>query len=247
MIKRIIFAKNFWKDKTNIMSKNDIQQDKNLEGFESALTKSEQFIEDNQKLLTYIVLGALVVVSGYLAFHKFYAEPKESEARSYMFVAEQYFQKDSFNLALNGDGNYYGFLDIIDEYGVTKSANLSKYYAGVCYLHLGDYEEAINYLKKFSSEDIMVSAVAKGAMGDAYSELGKYKQAISNYESAANQTPNSFTTPLYLNKAAQLYEEEGEYKKAIELYEIIKKDYAQSQEGRSAEKYIARAKMQLEK
>lgn len=223
--------------------KNDIPQDKNLEGFESALTRSEQFIEDNQKILTAIVLGALVVVSGYLAFHKFYAEPKEDEARANMYVAETYFQKDSFNLALNGDGNYDGFLDIIDEYGVTKSANLAKYYAGVCYLHLGDYEEAIKYLNKFSSNDLMISSVAIGAIGDAYAELGKNKQAISNYEEAAHKTPNSFSTPLYLNKAAQLYEEEGNFNKAVELYEAIKKDYPQSQEGRSADKNIARAKI----
>ncbi len=230
------------------MSKsNDIKQDANLEGFESALTKSEQFIEDNQKTLTFVVLGVLLVVAAYLAFYKFYAEPKEEVAQSYMFVAEQYFQKDSFNLALNGDGNYFGFLDIINDYGVTKSANLAKYYAGICYLHLGNYDEAITYLKKFSSDDIMVSAIAQGAIGDAYAEKDKFSEAISHYEKAANATPNSFTTPIYLNKAALLYEEEGNYKKAISLYEKIKTDYAQSQEGRSAEKFIARAKLALEK
>jgi len=227
--------------------KNDNKQDANLEGFESALTKSEQFIEDNQKILTYVILGILVVVGAYLGFKKLYTEPREAIAQSNMFVAEQYFQRDSFNLALNGDGNYPGFLEIIDDYGVTKSANLAKYYAGVCYLHLGDYEEAISYLKKFSSNDIIVSSVANGAIGDAYSELNKYSQAISYYEKAANANPNAFATPIYLNKAAMLYEEDGNFKKAIELYEIIKKDYPQSQEGRSAEKLIIRAKLQIEK
>jgi tetratricopeptide (TPR) repeat protein len=227
--------------------KDDIKQESSLEGFEGALTKSEQFIEDNQKTLTYVILGALLLVAAYLGFHKFYTEPKEELAKSEMYVAELYFQKDSFNLALNGDGNYYGFLDIIDKYGITKSGNLSKYYAGICYLQLGNFDEAISYLKKFDSDDIMVNATAQGAIGDAYSELQKYGQAIKYYEKAANSTPNAFITPLYLNKAAQLYEEEGNYKKAIELYEKIKKDYAQSQEGRSADKLIARAKLALEK
>ncbi|MGE4288670.1 MAG: tol-pal system YbgF family protein [Salinivirgaceae bacterium] len=229
------------------MSKKNIKQDDNLQEFESALTRTEQFIEDNQKLLSYIVLGALIIVSGYLAFQKFIVDPKEDEARSYLFVAEQYFQKDSFNLALNGDGNYYGFLDIMDEFGMTKTANLSKYYAGISYLHLGDYQAAIDYLKKFKSTDLIISSVAKGAMGDAYAELGEYSKALSLYEAAANDKPNDFSSPIYLNKAAILYEQEGEYQKAIALYEKLKADYPQSQEGRQAEKMIAKAKLALEK
>jgi tetratricopeptide (TPR) repeat protein len=229
------------------MSKKNIKQDENLQDFESALTKTEQFIEDNQKILSYIVVGALLLVAGYLAFQKFVVAPKEDMALSSMYVAETYFQKDSFNLALNGDGNYDGFLDIIDEYGITKSANLAKYYAGICYLNLGNFEEAINYLSKFSTDDIMVGSVAKGAIGDAYTELGEYGKAISHYESAANDNPNEFSTPIYLSKAALLCEKESNFKKAIELYEKIKADYPSSQEGRSAEKMIARAKLELEK
>jgi len=228
-------------------SKKNIENDGNLEGFESALTKSEQFIEDNQKTLTYVALGALIIVALYLSFQKFYVEPLEDDARNNMFVAEQYFQRDSFNLALNGDGNYFGFLDIISDYKMTKSSNLAKYYTGVCYLQLGDYEEAISYLKKFSSNDVMVSSIANGAIGDAYVELGEYSQAISYYLKAANDSPNDFSTPIYLAKAAQLHEEEGDYKKAISLYEIIKADYSKSQEGRNIEKFITRAKFQMEK
>jgi tetratricopeptide (TPR) repeat protein len=230
------------------MSKNNKNtEDHNLEGFEVALSKSEQFIEDNSKTITYIVVGILAVVALYLGFQKFYVDPQDNDARSNMFVAEHYFQRDSFNLALNGDGNYYGFLDIIDEYKFTKSANLAKYYAGICYLNLGEYEEAISYLKKFSADDIMISSVAFGAIGDAYSELGEYDDAISYYHKAANDKSNDFTTPIYLNKAAQLYEENGDYKEALKLYEQIKADYSKSPEGRTAEKYIARLKLKLEK
>jgi tetratricopeptide (TPR) repeat protein len=163
-----------------------------------------------------------------------------------MFVAEQYFQRDSFNLALNGDGNYFGFLDIISDYKMTKSSNLAKYYAGVCYLHLGDYEEAISYLKKFSTSDIMISSIKNGAIGDAYVELGEYKQAVSYYEKAANSNANEFSTPIYLNKAGQLLEDEGDFKKALDLYETIKADYPKSAEGRNIEKVIARAKLKME-
>jgi tetratricopeptide (TPR) repeat protein len=189
--------------------KKNIEKDPSLEGFETALTKSEQFIEDNQKTLTYVALGALIIVSLYLSFQKFIIEPKESEANENMFVAEQYFARDSFNLALNGDGNYFGFIDISSDFKMTKSANLAKYYTGICYLQLGEYEEAISHLKKFSTSDIMISAVATGAIGDAYCELGEFSSAISYYEKAANNNPNSFASPIYLSKAGQLHEEEG--------------------------------------
>ncbi len=220
----------------------------NLENVEQALTKTEQFIEDKSKLLTYIVLGVIIVVSAFLGFQRFYLAPLETEAQASMFVAEQYFEKDSFNLAINGDGNNWGFLDIIDEYGLTKSANLAKYYTGISYLHLGNYEEAITYLKKFKSKDMIVGTVALGAIGDAYAELNNNnKEAISYYEKAADRKANNFTTPIYLKKAAMLYELEGDNKSALKLYETIKNDYPETQEGKNAEKYIARVKGLLNK
>ncbi len=226
--------------------KNTTEQNHNFEGFEGALTKSEQFIEDNQKTLTYVALGALIIVSLYLSIQKFYIEPQNKEAQNNMFVAEQYFQRDSFNLALNGDGNYFGFTDIINEYKFTKSANLAKYYAGICNLHLGEYEDAISYLKKFKSSDLMVGSVANGAIGDAYLELGNPDKALTYYKKAALDKTNDFSSPIYLNKAAQVYESKGDFKEALALYEKIKTDYPKSQEGRNIDKFIARAKIQLE-
>jgi len=229
------------------MSKKDINQDNNLEVVESALTKTEQFIEDNQKSLTYIVGIVILVVAAFLGIQKFYIAPLEEEARSSMFVAEQYFQKDSFNLAVNGDGNNWGFIDIISEYKMTKSANLAKYYTGISYLHLGEYEEAIDYLKSFKSDDIMISSVTIGAIGDAYAELEETEKAISFYEKAAANKANDFTTPIYLSKAAQLHHELGNYDEVISIYEDIKANYAKSQEGRNADKFISRAKIELVK
>ncbi len=228
------------------MSKNQntIQEDK-LESVESALTRTELFIEENQKTLTYAVLGVLVVVVAFIAVTRFYLAPKNNDAQSAMFVAEQYFERDSFNLALNGDGNNFGFLDIINDYKFTKSANLSCYYAGISYLHLGEYEDAIKYLKKFDSDDLMVGPVALGAIGDAYAELSEYGKGISYYEKAAEKNENEFISPIYLQKAAQLYEVNGQYDKALKTYEVIKEKYPKSQEARNAEKNITRAKLEL--
>jgi len=219
----------------------------NFQEVESALTKTEQYIEENQKTLSTIVLILIAIVAGYFAYMKFYVKPLEEEAASQMFVAEQYFEKDSFNLAINGDGNYLGFIDIIDEYGVTKSANLANYYAGISYLKLGQYEEAIDYLKDFDSDDQIIAPIALGAIGDAYSELGDNDEAISYYLKAAEKNSNKFTTPVFLMKAAKVYEADNNYKESLEIYNNIKDNYPTAKQARFIEKYIKRAELNIEK
>ncbi len=227
------------------MAKKKTQQEDNLQELESALTKTEQFIEDNQKIISYVVGGIILVVAAYLGFNKFYLHPKENEALSQMFMAENYFEKDSFNLAINGDGNYLGFLDIIDDYGITKSANLSKYYTGISYLHLGQYEDAIDYLKDFKTDDLLLAPIKAGAIGDAYMELGETEDALKQYRKAYSLSDNELTTPVYKMKAASLLESMDELEKALTLYEEIKKDYPNSNEGTNVDKYIARVKLKI--
>ena len=116
----------------------------NLVEVENALTSAERFFETNSKIIT-IIFGAVVVVALILlATHRFYSIPREAKAKEQMYVAEQYFAKDSFNLAINGDGNFPGFLDIMDDYGHTKAGKLARYYAGISSLHLGKYKEAVD-------------------------------------------------------------------------------------------------------
>lgn len=225
-------------------TKKTVQED-NLQELESALTKTERFIEENQKIISIVVGAIVVVVAGYLAFNRFYLQPKEEEALSQMFMAENYFEKDSFNLAINGDGNYLGFLDIIDDYGITKSANRAKYYAGISYLHLGQYEDAIEYLKKFKTSDLLLTPVKEGAIGDAMLELGQKEDALSQYKKAYSESDNGLTVPVYKMKAASLLESMNKYDQALKLYEEIKKDFPESAEAATIDKYIARVKIMM--
>ncbi|MFC2097645.1 tol-pal system YbgF family protein [Bacteroidota bacterium] len=222
--------------------KKQIIKDQNLEVVENVLSRTEQWIEDNQKNLTYVLIGIVIIVGGFLGYKKLYKLPIEKEAQSQMFVAENYFKKDSFNLALNGDGNYPGFLDIIDDYGSTKSGNLAKYYAGTCFLRTGDFESSIEYLKDYNIKEKLIGNLSLGMIGDAYCELGDNDNAINYYLDAANRSENIFTSPMYLFKAAVIYEEIGNYQDALDLYEKIEKDYSDSNEGRNIAKYIARVK-----
>jgi tetratricopeptide (TPR) repeat protein len=224
------------------MAKKHDHRDDNLMAVEDALSKSEQFIEKNQRLITIIIGAVVVLILAYLGYQRYLLLPKSNEAQEQMFMAEKYFEQDSFNLALYGDGgNYLGFLDIIDEYGITKSANLAHYYAGICFLHRGEYDNAIDYLKKFNSKDMMVSAMAEAAIGDAYMESGDAGKALNHYKNAANMHQNDFSTPFHLLKAGMASEETGDYAGAVKFYESIKVDFPKSSLAREADKYIARA------
>lgn len=227
------------------MSNKNENQPAGFQTVENALNKTEQYIEENQRSLSIIVLAIIVVIGGYLGYKKFYLEPNNKEALAAMYYAQNYFEADSFRLALEGDGANYGFLDIIEEYGMTKSGNLARLYSGICYYKTGEYEEAIDYLKKFDSNDMLYATLALGTIGDSYVELGELKDAASFYVKAAQRKKNDLTTPIYAKKAALVYEELNEYKKALEYYEIIRKDYPQSDEGRDIERYIAAVKMKI--
>ena len=226
------------KDKKN-------QQVDNLTEVESALTKTEQFLESNSKLIG-IVIGSIVVVAvGYLGLNKFYLEPRQTEAQEQMFMAQNYFEKDSFNLALNGDGNNPGFLDIIDDFGSTDSGNLSCYYAGVSYINMGQFDNAIDYLKKFDTDDLLLGPISVGAQGDAQLELGKTDKALALYTEAYKMNENELTAPIYMLKAGELLEASSKQEEALKIYEIIKQKFPESTEGRSIDKYIARAKAKM--
>ena len=147
--------------------------------------------------------------------------------------------------ALNGHDENPGFLDIIDDYGSTKAGNLAKYYAGICYLNKGEYEEAISYLKKFSGDDVIVPGMALGAIGDAYMQLDEPEKAVEYYIEAANRNKNDFVTPAFLLKAGWTYEIMGEWEKAKSTYEKLKKEYPRAREARDIDKYLARAKAHL--
>jgi len=217
----------------------------NLTEVESALTKTEQFLEHNQKLISIVIGAIVIVVVGYLALNKFYIEPRVVNAQEQMFQAQNYFEKDSFNLALNGDGTNSGFLDIIDDFGSTDAGNLAKYYAGICYLHMGQFDNAIDYLKKFDTDDALLGPIAVGAQGDAQLELGKTDKALDLYTEAYKMNDNDLTSPIYMLKAGELLENGNKSAEALKLYETIKDKFPESNEGKIIDKYIARVKVKM--
>ena len=233
----------FDKKKTfKIMADKKDTTENSVESLENALTRTERYLENNQKSLTIIVLAIVVIIGGYLGYKKLYLAPMEDKAQSQIFAAEQYFEKDSFKLALNGDGNYLGLLSIIKKYSPTKTANLAYYYAGISYRGLGEYQKAITYLKKFDAGDLIVSPLALGAIGDCYVELNNLSEGVNYYEKAANYNNNEFSTPIFLKKIGIVYESMKKFDKAQKAFEQIKEKYPQSTEAREIEKDITRIK-----
>ena len=198
-------------------------------------------------MIVNVVLVLVVIIAGYFGYNRFIAEPHAQEAANQIFGAQNYFEKDSFNLALNGDGNVLGFIEIVDKYSSTPSGNLAKYYAGLSYLYMGEYQNAIQYLEKFSSDDLLLSNLAKANIGDAYMQLGEYRKAAENYKKAAASKTNDFSTPTFLMKNGLALEKSNDYSGALKVYEQIEQEYPASPEGRDIEKYIERAQLKLKK
>jgi tetratricopeptide (TPR) repeat protein len=218
----------------------DKKKNDGLGEVEVALSRTEQFLENHLNLVIYVVVGIIVLVLGVLGVQKYLISPRNIEAQEQMFVAQNYFSIDSFNLALNGDGVSLGFLDVMDDYGSTKSGNLAKYYSGVSFYHLGEYDQAIKYLKKFKTSDLLLAPLAQTVIGDSWVELGQLDKAISAYKKALSDNNNEFTTPTVKSKLALVYEEKGDKAKALELYNEIKNEFPTSSEITTIEKSIAR-------
>lgn len=227
------------KNKSQESSSNELFE--NPEAIADGFSKTEEFINNN-KVLVFGVFAVVVLVIGGLFGFRGYKNSQNEQAQSDMFQAIYYFEADSLNLALNGDGNNFGFLDIIEEYGITDAANLAHFYAGAAHLKQGNYELSILYLKEFSSDDLLVQARAYSLMGDASVEQEKYSEAASYYQKAADHKPNKFFTPSYLMKAALAYEKNGDMASAVRAYEEIIDNYWESAEFQNAKKYRARLK-----
>lgn len=234
---------NFIEDTIDVDAK-DSATAKAFDTLDQTASKAEDFVAKNQKAILGILTVVALVTVSYLLYQKFIAEPKQEEAANELFVAQQNFQKavddatgtksDSlFNLVLKGSDGKFGVVKIAEEYAGTDAGNLANYYAGIAYLNTKKYAEAITSLEKFSSEDIMLSTLAKGAIGDAYAQQNKPKEALDFYIKAADASKNDFTRPRFLLKAGKTAFAMGNKADALKYFTEIKDNYETSPEAQS--------------
>lgn len=236
----------FIEDTPNVDTK-DSATAKAFDTLDETASRTEEFVAKNQKYILGFLGVIAVVTIGYLLYQKFIVGPNEEEAANDIFVAQQNFQKavdattaqDSlFNLVLKGSEGKQGALDIANQFSGTDAGNLANYYAGISYLNLGKYKEAIEYLEKFSSDDVIISTIAKGAIGDAFAQRNQPKEALEYYIKAAQMNENEFTTPRYLLKAGKTAYALGNKADALKYFTEIKEKFESSQEAQNIDALI---------
>ncbi len=223
------------------MAKKEVSKDllENPEVIAAKLEGAEHWVEQNPKLVFGILGALIIVVGGYFGF-RYWVGTQEERAQKDMFQAIRYFEGDSLNLAVNGDGNNLGLLQIIDDYGLTQAGKLANFYVGTIYLKQGKFKPAILYLEDFSSSDLLVQARAYSLIGDAHMELKEFDDAAKFYIKAAEYKANKFFSPNYLMKAALAYEKLNQNDKAKEAYQQIIDKYWDSSEYQNARKFKAK-------
>lgn len=220
-----------------------------FKSLDEGASRTEAWVEKNQKYIIGVVGVIAICVLGFLAFQQFIQKPKEKEAMNEMFQAQQYFelaltaqQKDSlYNLSLNGGRGKYGFLDIIDNYGGTNAGNLAHYYAGMAYLNLKDYQNAIEQLDAYAGADEMTGPLAKGGIGDAFVQLGQQEEALKYYEQAVSMSDNEVTAPRFLLKAGIAALNVGKADVAIKHFTSLTEKYEGKPEANKAKLYMGKA------
>jgi len=213
-------------------------EEKNIEVLDF-LGRAEAFLDKNKKNIIIAAAAVVIVALGIWAYFGLYANPRQQQAAEEMFAAEQWYAEGDYEKALEGNDQFSGFLQVIDQYGGTKSANLAKYYAGICELNLGKYDEAIDHLKAYKGRDTFTGAEAAMLLGDAYAEKEDFAEAASWYEKSAHMSDNFVTAPSSLFKAGIAYIALDKMSDAQRCFNTIKDKYNESPEWSEVDKYIA--------
>lgn len=222
-----------------------------FDGLDETASKSEQWLQNNQKIVYSLLGGLLVVILSYMAYNSFVKEPKEIKATNFLAYSKLHFNKaeaatehiDSlYNVALSGINNQYGLLDIANKFPRTQAGNMANYMAGISYLKINEYDKAIEFLNNFSSDDEILAPMAKAKIGDAFADINQLDDAFNYYKQAVEYRDNSFSTPLYLFKAGNTALELGKFDEALKLFTRIKTDFPNSPEVKEINIYINRAK-----
>ena len=204
----------------------------------SPLDKLQVYYEEKKKTINTVTTVVLVVAVALFGYFRLYKAPREEKAAAAMYFAERYYEADSLDRALKGDGQHTGMLTVIKRYDGTSAANLARYYAGLCYLHMNDFNNAVKYLKDFNGKGTIFEYTAYGNMGDAYMEMGNIAKGIESYNKAVAGN-NDVATPFYLYHEAKAYEQNKQYDEAKKAYMRIRDEYPTSNEARNADKYLA--------
>ncbi len=225
------------------MAKNNVPTPEQ-EALGEVINKTEHFFEENGKKVVTLIVALIVLAGIIFGYKELIVEPRIEKASAMLFEAQLLLESDApdYQTALDGNAEGAGFLEVADSFGSTPSGNLASHYAGICYLHLGDFENAANYLAKYKSvkgaPGAIINAQNLGLQGDIAVEMDDLKAAVALYKKAVAISENSMTTPAYLFKAGLAALASGDEATATELFTQVTTKYAGTEEANKADKYL---------
>ena len=223
-----------------------------FETLDASASRTEEFVAKYQNVILGFIGVVTVGVLGYLTYYAYVVTPQKADAVTELNQAQYYFNiavngedaEAAYLNAINGAQGKYGFQDIIDNYGSTPAAALARYSTGMAFINIQQYDKAIDYLSDFSSDDVLLSSLAKGALGDAYAQLGQDEKALASYKAAFNASINDFTTPKYLFKAGIISASLNKNSEALGYFKRIQSDFSNAPEAEQIEIQIGRLENQ---
>ncbi len=220
----------------------DLKNKQSATSMEETLSNSEAFFLKYKNAIIGCICALVVIVAGVVLYKNYVSGPQEQKASTAIAKAEELFANQQYDLALNGDSTgVKGFLQIASEFGSTKAGNLANLYAGLCYAHIEQWQEAAQFLEKYSGgDDQMVSPAALGALGNAYAHLEQLDKAVSTLKKAAEKADNNSLSPTFLIQAGQILESQNKKDEALKLYKQVKEKYFQSMQYQTIDEYIER-------
>lgn len=193
------------------------------------------------KIFKSVIILFILILLSYFSYIKLYINPKEEKALKEFFYAKKFFLKKKYVEALgsiNNNKGYLGFLGISKKYFLTKTGNLSKYYAGLCFYKLKQYKKSISLLKYFNTDEEILISMKYGLIGDAMDKLNNQKIAVQYYIIAANISNTNFSNPFFLYKAATLFYSMNNFIFANKYFTEIKSNYPDFFISNDIDKYI---------
>lgn len=215
------------------------------------LNQSEAFFLKYKKVILGAIAAFVIIVAAVICYQSFIAGPREDKASTALGAAQELFQNEQFQLALDGDSTgVAGFVKVAKDYSGTKAGNLANLYAGLCYANLEKWEEAVKYLEKFSpKDDAMISPAAIEALGNAYAHVNQLDKAVKTLVKAADRADkqgtdgvNNSLSPSFRLQAAKILESQGKKEEALKIYQEIKEKYVASAlvQSQEIDEYIER-------
>lgn len=222
------------------MAKKQIETRTSIEELNESLSGIEKKVEDNKKVIVWAVSAIIAIAAIILGYVYLIQNPNLESAKEEIAKADNSLALGQDSIALNE------YMAVADSYS-NDAAVRAGLNAGILLYKQGKYEEAINYIKKYDAEGVIVGPASQALIGDCYVNLKNYDEAIKYFNKAISLSgENEVYTPLFILKKATVLREQGKYADEAKALQTIKDEYPTfiNNYRVDVDKYLERAKAQ---